>query len=38
MAVVGACAAVIVLMLFVDLPWLHQTFRPTIPVRPPLHP
>ena len=34
MAVIGACAVVIVLMLFVDLPWLHQTFRPTTPVRP----
>lgn len=34
MAVIGACAVVIVLMLFVDLPWLHQAFPPSLPVRP----
>jgi 4-hydroxybenzoate polyprenyltransferase len=34
MAAIVACAVVIALMLFVDLPWLHQVFVPSRPMRP----
>lgn len=34
MLAVAACAVVMALMLFVDLPWLHEVFIPSIPPRP----
>jgi 4-hydroxybenzoate polyprenyltransferase len=34
MAAIVVCAVVIALMLFVDLPWLHQVFVPSRPAHP----